>query len=361
MSRRSTLALIASAASLAACHCPTASGAVPDAHDAADPAGAIATYDDRVTPDGGPAMAGQDVPDSDVEPADEFALTLGQPAAAERPARPPVLLSAGGEYQFDTHLDTAGDFNVARALAGIGTRFPLGDRFRIGVSAAYDFAGYDFDDAAVFGGGTPWGDINTWRLMVVGNYAIDEHWSIVAGGVVAVAYESGADVSGSWTGGGFIGGGYRVSDALNIQLGVSVTGRIEDDPQVLPMFVANWAIDDHWKLAAGALEFGVADVVGVGVTYRVDDHWSLGARVGYVDQRFRLDDSGFAPDGVGEDQRGKAALVLGWRPSPGLRLSVLGGVAFGGELRVEDQNGRRLFNEEYDPAPFVAARVLWAF
>jgi hypothetical protein len=315
---------------------------------------------DRVMPGGQPMMMNEDATDSDVA-AEEFALTLQPSDAAARPARPPLFLIAGGEYQFNAGIDTAGNFDVTRALAGIGTRFPLGERLGVGVSATYDLAAYDFDDAAVFGGGQPWGDIHTGRLMAMGNYTVDEHWFVFAGGVAGIAAVSGADASGSWTGSGFIGGGYRASDHLSVQLGVSVTSQLEDDSQVLPMFVVDWQLDERWKLHAGAVEFGVTDVVGVGVMYRVNDQWSLGARTGYVRQRFRLDGSGFAPDGVGEDERAKAALVLRWGPRPGLQVSVLGGVALGGKLQVEDDDGGHLFKEDYDPAPFVGARVSWQF
>lgn len=309
------------------------------------------------------APAGSDiVAGTEIGAVETFALTP-EPAkaAAERPVRPPLLLTGGGEYQFDAGIHNAGDFSVTRALVGIGTQFPIGERVGVGVSASYDFAHYDFDDDTAFGGGEPWGDIHTARFMATGRYAVNERWWVFAGGVGAVAQEGGADTSSSWAGGGFIGGGYRASDSLTIQLGVSVTSRLEDDADVLPMFVLNWQIDERVKLNAGAIEFGVADAVGVGVTYRIDDHWSIGARVGYVRQQFRLDGSGVAPDGVGQDERGKAALVLEWRPTPELQVSLLGGVAFGGELELKDESGHRLFKEDYDPAPFVGARLLWQF
>jgi hypothetical protein len=44
-----------------------------------------------------------------------------------------------------------------------------------------------------------------------------------------------------------------------------------------------------------------------------------------------------------------------------LQVSLLGGVALGGELQVEDRNGDHLFTEDYDAAPFVGARVSWQF
>ena len=40
---------------------------------------------------------------------------------------------------------------------------------------------------------------------------------------------------------------------------------------------------------------------------------------------------------------------------------VFKGFAFGGELELKDESGHRLFKEDYDPAPFVGARLLWQF
>ena len=64
---------------------------------------------------------------------------------------------------------------------------------------------------------------------------------------------------------------------------------------------------------------------------------------------------------MGQDEHANAALVLRWRPRPGMYLSVLGGIAFGGQLKIKDDNGDRLFKEDYDVAPFVAARFTWTF
>jgi hypothetical protein len=197
--------------------------------------------------------------------------------------------------------------------------------------------------------------------MGVVTYALDQHWGIVVGGVAGVSLESGAGVSDAWTGGGFIAGRYRASVKLSIQLGVAVASHLDDDPEVLPTFLVNWKIDERWSFQAGAIEFGVTDAIGAGVMYRVSDQLLLGGRVGYIREQFRLDDSGFAPDGVGQDERGVASLVLNWRPRPGMNIGVLGGIALGGQLEVKDQNGDRLFEEDYDTAPFVAARLAWSF
>ncbi len=308
-----------------------------------------------------PVMMEEGAGDSDIGAVEEFALTPVSRAAPGEARPKPFFFNARGDYQFDSSIDTAGDFNVTRALAGVGMKFPLGERFGGAVMGVYDFAGYDFDDAAVFGGGEPWGDINSGRFMAVCNYTVNEQWSVFGGGIAAISAESGASASSAWTGGGFIGGGYRASDSLVVRLGVSVVSQLEDDAEVLPIFVFEWQIDERWQLRAGGLDAGASDAFGIGATYKLNEQWSLGARVAYHRNRFRLDDSGFAPDGVGQDQRVNGTLLATWRPRQHLEISVLGGVAFSGEIRVEDDDGNRLFKEDYDPAPFVGARLAWRF
>lgn len=303
---------------------------------------------------------GDSLEDSDIGAVEEFTLT---PVPAVEPGKPPVwsIINARGEYQFNTSIDNAGDFSVARALAGIGLKSPLGKRFSIAVGAVYDFAAYDFDDSPSFDGGEPWGNINTGRFLIDVDYNINENWLLFGGGLGAIAAESGAEVSDSFTGGGFIGAGYRVQDSLRIRLGVSVISRIEDNVLVLPLFLADWTIDKAWRVRAAVLDTGSSDVVGAGVTYRINERLSLGAQAAYLSQRFRLDDSGFAPDGVGEDERFKGTLLLSYMPLRQVTVSAVGGVVFAGDLLVEDERGNRLFKEDYDPTPFVGARLALRF
>ena len=249
---------------------------------------------------------------------------------------------------------------MLRLRGGGGVDVPIDERLSVQVVAAYSYAGYDFDDAAAFGGDEAWGGVSTFQAAVSGRYQLTEQWSVFGGLNGASAAEDALDSS-SFTGGGFAGAGYRVNEDLVISGGLSVVSQLEDDALVLPIFAVSWAINDQWQLRGGALDTGATEVVGVGVTYAFDEHVSVGGQVGYVLQRFRLDDSGFAPEGVGQDERARAAVVVTWRERPGVEASLLGGVAFAGQLRAEDNDGDRVFEEDYDPALFLGARLALRF
>lgn len=271
--------------------------------------------------------------------------------------RMPFIVGARAEHQFGTDLDNAGEFSVTRYVGAAAVMFPLGERLGGIVGGGYGFANYDFDNDDVFGGEEPWGDIQSTHFGGAIKYLINRNWSMIGGGFGAYAGETDADASSSFTGGGFLGGAYRSSEKLYIQAGVTVHSQLDDDPLLFPAFRFNWVIDDHWQLRAGVLESGATDTVGASVIYHFDDHWSVTARAGYVNRRFRLDDSGFAPEGIGQDSNLRGALSLNWRPDAHLQITAIGGMTFGGNLLIEDDGGDRLFKEDYDPTPFVAIRM----
>lgn len=292
---------------------------------------------------------------------EDYTLSPITPTGPDESRRIRFVFSTGVEYQFDTGIDRAGDFSVVRAGAGLGLSIPVADRLTVAIGTSFGYAHYDFDSAAVFGGETPWEDIFTGQVSAIANYALDDTWSLFGGGLFGMAGEEGADFSDSTSGGGMIGVGYRHSDRLSFRVGVSVMSQIEDDTVVMPVLLMDWKIDERWRLRLGSLDTASGDLIGGGLSYAVSEQLSVGGRLGWVRSRFRLDDSGFAPDGVGQDDRFKGMLVLNWRVSDNVDVSVLGGVVFGGELRVEDESGDRLFKEDYDPTALVGARLAWRF
>jgi hypothetical protein len=298
---------------------------------------------------------------SEIGSIEEFSLDPVSQDDSADPRPTPFVVNARADYQFGAGIDTAGDFSVVRAMGGAGFGFPIGEKLIVATGVGFNYAGYDFDRSPAFGGGEPWEDIYSAVVTSIGNYTINDQWSAFGGGIFAFSGEDGASFSDSFTGGGVVGGGYRFSKNLMVRLGVSVMSQLEDDVSVLPVLMVDWKIDERWRFRVGSLDIGTSDVAGAGLSYKFTEPWSLGGRISYVQSRFRLDDSGFAPEGVGQDERFKATLALNWHPSQTVELTVLGGLVFGGELQIEDENGDRLFKEDYDTTPFVGARFAWRF
>ena len=89
--------------------------------------------------------------------------------------------------------------------------------------------------------------------------------------------------------------------------------------------------------------------------------WRFSLEGRYEKTRFRLDDAGSVPGGVGQDRSIPVALAAIYMPAPDLELSLLGGAEFSGELSLEDANGNLLAESDYDTAPFAGALVRLRF
>jgi hypothetical protein len=50
-----------------------------------------------------------------------------------------------------------------------------------------------------------------------------------------------------------------------------------------------------------------------------------------------------------------------WDITPQISLHFLGGVALGGEVRLDDRSGHRINEQDYDPAPYVGLRFVGGF
>jgi len=265
-------------------------------------------------------------------------------------------------YQGEADIDGAGggEMQVSRFDAGIGTQTQLSDRLRWNNTLFFGINDYDFDGGG-FSAGDPWETILETRFGTQLVYPIDDQWAVRGGGLVMLSREFEADWGDSFTGGGTLGVDYRHSDSLFVSLGLGVISQIEDDVTAVPMVAVQWLPADQWALRVGALPVNGGALAGVEVAYELSDQWELGLGLLYRKDRFRLDDSGPAPDGVGEEQYLPLRVRAAWSFHPRMTLHFIAGMALGGELKLEDQNGNTLREEDYDPAAYLGARVVGRF
>ena len=271
------------------------------------------------------------------------------------------VFDAGTTHQFSTGLDDAGDFAVSRFFTVAGVRAPIDERFTVTGRVLYSLSHYDFDGVARFGGSDPWENVHTLALNANLSYQIDDAWSVFGGPILTFSGEGDADIEDTFTGGGVVGATWTPTNNLRLGMGVTVTSQLEDDVSVFPLIVLNWRFADQWTLRSATLDAGSIGGGGLELAYELTDHWTLAGGAVYQSGRFRLDDEGFAPDGIGENSRVPLYLRATWNPSRQVGVSILGGITVGGELTIEDDNGDRLFQEDYDPAPFAGVNVVLRF
>jgi len=290
----------------------------------------------------------------------------GVAAQDEAPARPAgpqpgdllIDIGATGRFQFDADVDAGGEFSLNSYAFDLGLRAICTDEFSIGLNVGYTVDDYDFGGSAGIGAIDPWDDIHTLEVRLDFTCRLNDDWTLFAGPIAVFARESGAEFDESDSYGGFFGASYRASSEVTVGAGLGVMDRLEDDdPRIFPIIILDWRLTPEWRLTSTS----EAMMAGIEAVCTLDETMEAGLGVGYAFSRFRLDDRDIAPDGIGEN----TALVVQARfsifPDPDFRISAVAGVFFDGELEIEDEDGMRLFKDDYDPAYYVGGRISVTF
>jgi len=271
-----------------------------------------------------------------------------------------LAVDGGAVKQFETSVDSGGDFDVDRYFLRFSANRNIGEAWSAGISLGYGESRYRFSGSPVFDGDDPWGRIRDYRISLPIRYRADNNWSFV--GIPSLRYsgEKGADSSDSRKWGVLAAAAYRFSDRLTIGPGFGVFSEIEDSTDFFPILLVDWKITDTLSLKSGR---GLAASRGPGLSlsWSPMQNWRFSLEGRYEKNRFRLDDIGIVPGGVGEDRSIPLALSATYMPDRNLEFTLLGGVEFAGELRLEDSNGNRVADSDYDTAPFAGALVRLRF
>jgi hypothetical protein len=263
-----------------------------------------------------------------------------------------LSLRGGVAHQFGTGLDDGGSFRVNRLFLQGGPSYAPDYRHSVSLALGFGVDGYDFLGNGGMVSLVPWETVHTFRVSTPVRWGIGRDWTAFVIPTVRMAAETGAALGNSLSGGGFAGFSYRFGNRLTIGPGVGAMPQIEDSPEIFPVLIIDWKITDRLRLETGR-GLGASRGPGLILRWEVSDRWdvSLGGR--YEKLRFRLDREGGAPDGVGSDRAFPLFCGASYRFSPRAQASLVGGVALGGKLRLEDENGNRITEENYNQAVFM--------
>jgi hypothetical protein len=257
----------------------------------------------------------------------------------------------GVVYQPETDLDEGSSYSGARFTIQLGSGYSSGIHNSISFSVGYSLDGYDFSGDSGLGGSNPWEEIHTLSFSVPVRRKTGENWTTFIIPSIRSTGESGAGFDETLTGGVLGGVSYRVSDNLTIGPGIGIFSQLEDSATVIPILIIDWKLTERVTLSTGR---GLGATMGPGLTlqYRPDDKWrfDLGGR--YEKLRFRLDKDGTVESGIGEDSSFPVFLSSTYSFDRKTNLSLVGGVEFGGELRLEDKEGETIREESYDTGLF---------
>jgi hypothetical protein len=263
-----------------------------------------------------------------------------------------TFLRGGYIYQFKTDMDSGGSFSADRAFFQGGVSYAAAERKSISLALGYGFDDYDFSGHTGLAGLSPWDKIHSYRISAPIRWGFNETWTLFVIPTARVTKESGADTDDALAGGGFAGFSYRVNDRLTIGPGVGVVTQIEDSATVFPVLIIDWKITDTLSLGTGR-GLGATLGPGLALNWKPMKKWNftLGGR--YERLRFRLDNEGAAPNGVGEDRSFPLFAGATYIFSRKAQVGLLGGLELGGKLRLEDKYGNEIIEENHDPAGFI--------
>lgn len=145
--------------------------------------------------------------------------------------------------------------------------------------------------------------------------------------------------------------GYRVSPTLDLAGGV-FAGYSLDNAQVIPAVGVIWRPSEQ-------LVFQVTPPI-VAIGWQPNRDWSV-ALVGYPGGGgWEVEETASGVRQV-ELDLWRAAVSVERRIGENWRVSVRGGMAFGGELELRDSDARVISSSDLEAAPFGAIAVKWAF
>lgn len=276
-------------------------------------------------------------------------------AAAENPHEWHFTFGGGFTHRFDSDVDSGGDVSVNTFSAGLDAATQLNADVGLDLRFNYGIADYSFGGSTGFGGLNPWSDIHTITFGAIITMNIDNRWTVFGGPIFQFARETGADWGDSFTGGALLGATYKARDNLLIGGGIAITSQIEDNARFFPILVFEWGFADHWRISSRGPSGGRTSLEFTGLELICDPcpQWEFALGGGSSYSRFRLDNDGVAPNGVGQDDSTPFWLRASWHPTGDISVDALAGYLFGGGLSLDNSHGHGVASSDYDGTLFV--------
>jgi hypothetical protein len=303
-----------------------------------------------------------------------MSIAMGQDDATEPAAAPDLLavnlappqmpkfrLRLGAFHLFDADVDDGGEFSKSSVGFRFDSRLPVADQAAIDFSFGYQWENYDFSGSGALTGLDPWDDVHNLAFRAILNWKIGDKYWLFGGPIVGMSAEDGADYSNAVVAGGQFGVRWRTSEDFNIGIGLTVISQVDDDPWILPLVFFNWDFAENWTLRSGAFDIGSQGGPGMEVAWLFAKRWEAAFGLMYEYNRFRLDDSRVAPKGVGQLESFGIYGKVAWVFNEQTRVWFTVGTPLTGTLRLENDDGKKIVDEDFDPAPFIGLRAEFRF
>ncbi|MAI81049.1 MAG: hypothetical protein CL917_19065 [Deltaproteobacteria bacterium] len=269
------------------------------------------------------------------------------------------------EYQTQADIDGGGAFDALRFKVGGHLQGPISHTVRVYLDMAYAHTQYTFESAPKANCPTPsscfkqdpWEDVHTVDIAPGGALILSESVRIQAFVPIRWHAESDSERSGV-TAGLLTQIQLHFSDNFTTALGVGVQSELEKDASVFPVISLDWRISDRARLLTQGDPYQ-----GGHVALQLGDSkpFQFVLSLGYERRRFRLANGSSVPNGVGEMTSMPLLLGLTLDLGTDSALSIEGGVALRGRLKLDDANGNTLQREDFDTAGIIRGMLRISF
>ncbi|MEP2533402.1 hypothetical protein [Shimia sp.] len=276
-------------------------------------------------------------------------MVLSGQAAAQQPTGWTPLIDGLAVFQSDADLSGGGSFSANRQFLRGGALYRNPEGASFGVLLSYGQLSYDFAVPAA----APWGDVRDIRLSAPIRFSAGGNANVFIAPSLRWDYEDDASMSDGFTYGVFAGVSWRVSESLKIGPAFGVfSGLGNDDFEAFPALLVDWDISSRWNLSTGT-GLGASQGPGVSLSFQANDKTKVSFVTRSERTRFRLDNSGIAPGGVGEDSSIPVVLSVEYKPNPAMSFSAFAGAEFDGRLELESTTGATVSSQTYETAPIA--------
>lgn len=285
------------------------------------------------------------------------ALVVASPFSAAQipPGTTIVDASLSAFDELDADLDQGGKSGMWGIVANGSVLRQFTPQLAAGLTLRYDYQSWSFDHPAAFGGSAPWSDIQRPSLAVPLRYAVASDTVIGVIPTVQWSYETGASAGDAVIYGGIVSIARTFSPRLTLGIGAGVYREI-DETKVFPFLIVDWKIDSQWRVG-NPFPAGPAGGAGLELAYAASDAWEFAVGGTWRQFRFRLDNDGPAPGGIGETSGIPLFVRATYRLGKDARLDAYAGAVLGGKLTVKNADGNDVARDELSTAALLGLTI----
>ncbi|MBE3637244.1 hypothetical protein [Mangrovicoccus algicola] len=227
----------------------------------------------------------------------------------------------------------------------------------IGVQLEFGRTGYDFGSDTL---GQDSLDIDEFSLSLPMRIPLGEEAGAFLTPSVSYAGESGVDFDEGASYGLLAGVAWRLGPDLMLGPALGAQSTLRDETAFFPFLIVDWRFAERWSLSTGS-GFAASRGPGLRLAHHASDALEFGIEARYEQFEFRLDEDHAVSDGIGTDSSIPVVVTGRWSPNDRVSVSGFAGVALAGSITFDDEDDRKVYDEDYDAAPLVGVAARIAF